>query len=406
MTKVLFLTYHLPLPHESGAFRPLMEARLMRDLGYSVTVITAGTHYMTGTSTQKKRGLFSQEEWKGIPIIKTFAPAGHRKSVSRRTLNYLTFSFFALMRGLRERRIGRIFVGTDPIFIMPVAYILSVVKRCPLILDERDLYPETAIALGVLKEGLLSKILEKMQAFFRKKAKNIIVATPGIYQVLHEKGVPKEKLLLMHNADVFLKEDLENIDESKIPDYRTLTGKEFLILYTGGMGMANDILTILKAANFLQDQYPKIGFVLIGGGERRYFYEEYCQKEGINNAYFFDALPRWQIRLTIKNNADLCIQALKNHKHFRATLTSKVLDYLAIGKPVIFSGGGDIDELLKNANGGVCVPPESPHKLSEAITQLYKDRNSLEPMGKNAQKYFYKHFTKKRYMDIMRDALE
>jgi hypothetical protein len=52
---VLFLTFHLPLGHEPGAFRPGMEARLLAQAGFRVTVITSGVHYMTGEDIRPRR---------------------------------------------------------------------------------------------------------------------------------------------------------------------------------------------------------------------------------------------------------------------------------------------------------------------------------------------------------------
>src|SRR5713226_4961518 len=94
--RVLFLTHHFPTPEEPGAARPWTEATLLRELGLRVTVLTAGTHYLTGASTRGARGgLWSTEERDGIRIVKTYAPAGHRTSMRRRALNYVTYSALA-----------------------------------------------------------------------------------------------------------------------------------------------------------------------------------------------------------------------------------------------------------------------------------------------------------------------
>ena len=78
MKHVLFLTYHLPLSNEPGAFRPWMEARLLKRAGFSVTVITSGVHYMTGEDTRPSKKWCSEEWRDGIRILKTWAPSDHR----------------------------------------------------------------------------------------------------------------------------------------------------------------------------------------------------------------------------------------------------------------------------------------------------------------------------------------
>ena len=160
MKHVLFLTYHLPLSNEPGAFRPWMEARLLKRVGFDVTVITSGVHYMTGKDTRPSKKWCSEEWRDGVRILRTWAPRGHRHKAWKRIMNYLSYTLLSGLAGLIfVRKVNRILAGTDPLIMMPVVFTLSLMKRAPLVLDERDLFPETAIALGVMREGLLSTLL-------------------------------------------------------------------------------------------------------------------------------------------------------------------------------------------------------------------------------------------------------
>ena len=191
---VLFLSYHLPLENEPGAFRPWMEARLLKRAGFEVTVVTSGVHYMTGKDTRKERGWCTEEFEENIRIFKTWAPTGFRRSTLRRILNYVSFSCLAgLVSLIKVGNVDRILTGTDPIFLMPVAFLASRLKGAGLVLDERDLYPETAIVLGVIREGRLSQCVSRMQQFFRKKALHILAASPGIREKLLEVRLSRGK---------------------------------------------------------------------------------------------------------------------------------------------------------------------------------------------------------------------
>ena len=179
-------------------------------------------------------------------------------------------------------------------------------KRAKMVLDERDLFPETAVALGVIREGVLSRMFFRLQQGLRRRACSVIAATPGIRKRLIGYGFPEEKVRLLYNADAFLHED--ESQHAGGDSLRDETGKTFLVGYTGGLGKANDIPTLLRAAQRLQD-VEALAIVIIGSGERRREYEEHCKQQGLGNVFFRDAVPRRQARQLI-GQMDVCVQPL------------------------------------------------------------------------------------------------
>ncbi len=369
--------------------------------GFDVTVVTSGVQYMTGEDIRPGRGWCPEETIEGIRILRAWAPRHHRHSLFRRIINYLSYSLLAGIASLfRVGRVDRIFACTDPIFMMPILYIVSLLKRAPLVLDERDLYPETAIALGVVKEGLLTRLLLKMQHFYRRKACSVLAATPGIRSKLISYGNPEEKVQLLYNADTFLDEDIaQNIDRS----LREETGKEFLVGYVGGLGKANNVLTLLQAATHLRG-INDLGIIIIGSGEMFATYKEFCRDHGLKNVYINNAVPRHEAR-NLMNQMDICVQPLPTHQHFAHTLTSKTFDYHGVGKPTIFCGQGDTEKLLVKSGGGVTVPPGDDRALAEAIRQMRNDESMRRRMGVSARKWFEQHIGVAASCTIMKKAM-
>ena len=383
---VLFLTYHLPMPDQPGAFRPWMEARLLQASGFDVTVVTSGVHYMTGKSIRKTPGWYDRQDVDGIEIIYLWAPEDFRKSLSARIVNYVALSFLMLVYSVfRARRTDAVYAGTDPIFLAPSVYLTALLKRAPLIVDERDLYPETAIAMGLVKKNMLTRFLGSMMQFIRHHAKGIVTATPGIYRTMLAYGHPEDKVHLLYNGDLFFEEDFASTPD--IPDFRQITGRTFLIGYTGGLGQINDIPVLLRAAKRLADD-PETGFVIIGSGENRKPYQEWCAQHGLDNVWFQDAMPRQHIRHIIRKQFDLGFQALPPDEHFHHTLTSKTFDYLAAGCPIIFCGAGDTCKVLEDSQGGISVEPGDDAALARTITKLKKDPQKLEKMKKDGAHWF------------------
>jgi len=389
MKHVLFLTYHLPLSNEPGAFRPWMEARLLKRAGFSVTVITSGVHYMTGEDTRPSKR-WCTEEWRDeIRILRTWAPRGHRHRAWKRLMNYLSYTLLSGLAGLIfVKKVNRVLAGTDPLVMMPMVFMLSLIKRAPMVLDERDLFPETAIALGVIREGMLSRVLFQMQQFFRKKAIGLLAATPGIRAKLIAYGCPEDKVHLLYNADVFLIEDMQQTTTS----FRSLNqefNKRFLLGYSGGLGLANDILTLLRATLYLQD-IEELGVVIMGTGEKLQAYKEYSLRNGIANVFFMGAIPRREVRPLLKQ-IDVCIHLYPDNNLFHGALASKIFDYLALGKPIIFCGRGDTANLLEVTQSGIVVEPENSQELAAAILKLFRNQSMRIRMGQAARKWYEKY---------------
>jgi colanic acid biosynthesis glycosyl transferase WcaI len=388
--RILFFSYHLPRGKEPGAFRPWMEARLCKRAGYEVTVITSGVHYMTGKDTRKRKGWCTEEFGEGIRILKTWAPTGFRRSPLRRILNYLCYTGLAGLASLvKVGKVDRVFAGTDPIFMMPMVFLVSRLKSARLVLDERDLYPETAIALGMMSEGRLSRLLFRMQQFFRRKAAHLLAATPGIREKLLSYGHPEEKVQLLYNADVFWDDRADSVGLSD--SLKQKTGKKFLVGYAGGLGKANDIPTLLRTAMHLRE-LDTLGIMVIGGGERLVQYREYCQQHGLHNVLFTGPVSRQQTHSWL-GQMDVCVHLYPNMEIFYGALASKIFDYFGIGNPVIFCGRGDTVKLLAESGGGFTVPPEDDQALAAAIRSLLQNGELRQRLGTAARKWFEAHIS-------------
>ena len=116
--RILYITYHLPTDDEPGAFRPWVEARLLRESGYEVTVITSAVHYMTGKFIGSGSGWCREEMREGIRILRVWTIPDHRGSIVRRILNYSIFAVLAALAALLKvrKRLNCLFTATDPLF--------------------------------------------------------------------------------------------------------------------------------------------------------------------------------------------------------------------------------------------------------------------------------------------------
>jgi glycosyltransferase involved in cell wall biosynthesis len=186
-----------------------------------------------------------------------------------------------------------------------------------------------------------------------------------------------------------------DVDGSKLRGELGFEDK-FVISYTGALGVANDIPTILRAAKRLEGQ-PGIYFVLFGDGKERRHLEAEAEQLKLNNLSFAGARPKHEMAQVLAAS-DAGIAILQNIPMFRTTYPNKVFDYMAAGRPTLLAIDGVIREVIEKANGGIFVPPGDDEKLANAALSLYRDRPASKAMGLSARKYLVDNFDRRQKM--------
>lgn len=401
---ILFITHHFQTPDQPGAPRPWQVAKFLKERGHTVTVITAGVHYMTGEVSDNMKGkLWIRRNIDGLTIIKTSALSNYRISLRKRMISYLLFSLCAFWAGLNSKQLDVVLVGSTPFSVIASGYVLSKIKRARFIIEERELFPEEIVELGYVKSRFLIRLLLAYQQFFRKRADKIIALTPAIKEILVDKGIDENKITVITNA--YDKETYFNNEDHDDKNIRANLGwnSKFIVLYTGTFGQVNELFTLVKAAQLLKS-YKNILFIMIGEGERKKEYENFCKNEDLSNCHFLPARKKKEMSLFYKN-ADVCVQLVPRGRFWRCVLSNKIFDYLGSGRPVVFGGDGDTADLLGQANAGVVVDPENPDALAKAIISLYNNPEKRKIMGQNGRDYILRHYTREKLLKELEDVI-
>ena len=156
------------------------------------------------------------------------------------------------------------------------------------------------------------------------------------------------------------------------------------------MGLAQDLKTIIKAAEILKNY--DIHFKFIGEGVCREQIE-LLSKPFSDKIDFHRPLPREKLIKHIKE-ASLCLVPLKDKKLFESALPSKMFEYMACGKPIIVSIRGDAEKIVRDSKAGLVVEPENAKMLSDAILKYYIDRDRCSFEGKKGMSYITKKLSK------------
>lgn len=362
----------------------------LSSLGHEVTVIINRRHYFDERIEAGKQGWTDWlKDEKNIRIISVTTTPGRRKNLIRRFINYLSFSFNAFKAGMIEAQPDVILVGTPPLVVPLIGILLGKYHSAFTILEIRDLYPETAKALGKLKNRFIEYLWEMWENLMRNHYDRIVAVVPDIRDSLIDKGFSDSKIYLITNGY-----DQDNDKPCNLPEtietFFVNNKEKFIVTYGGGMGYGNNLKTILEAAVHCKEK-TKIVFAFFGEGELKQEYIRFLKAQKLNNCFFFDIQSRQVINAVYRRSSAL-IQSFWNNRFHRCVFTNKIFEYHGAGKPILFAGSGITANLIKNANSGIVVEAENPEALAKAISFLAGNPEKARQMGLSGKNYIYKHY--------------
>lgn len=388
--RILLLTQYFP-PEKGAAQVRLWElAKGLKKQGHQITVVTAFPNHPNGIIPEEYRGkYFSYEEMQGIDVLRTWIYPVSRGRFWLRLLNYFSFVFSSLRGILRSGEIGLIIVESPPLFLGFSALFASRVKKAPFIFNVSDLWPESAVQLGLVNNKLLIGLSERLEGYFYRKAFMLSAQTQGIVNGLRSKGVKTDDILFLPNGvDIELFRPRER--DTGLEEDLGLEGK-FIVLYAGTMGYAHGIETALEAAALLLEE-PDVFFLFVGDGSERPGLERIARQKNLPNVRFIDFQPL-EIIPRFYALCDVSLATLRRYKLAEGVRPSKVFPALASGRPLIYVGEGEGAEIVRLSGGGVVLEPENPELLAAAIMDLKHSPEYCRELARQGREYVAGNFS-------------
>ncbi|AVH62352.1 glycosyltransferase WbuB [Nostoc sp. 'Peltigera membranacea cyanobiont' 213] len=326
-----------------------------------------------------------------------------------KAVNGVLYTLRAVLYMLRAwRRSNVLLVTTAPPFLPIIGYLAYLVFRLPYVCILYDLYPDIAIALGVVsKDNWLARLWRAINKQIWLNAKGIVVLSPAMkQQVLANCPQVADKISVIHSwANPELIVPIAK-QENWFALKHNLVNK-FTVLYSGNMGRCHDMATMLQAAQLLLDE--PVHFVCIGGGAKK---DELIQEVNQLGLLNFTFLP-YQDKQVLPYSLTACDLSLVSVDASTESLVvpSKLYSALASGRPiaVICSQYSYLRQLIAEANCGSTFDNGDSHALAQFIRLLSRDRQLGERMGKAGRQYLRSHFTPKiisqQYLDVLQRAV-
>lgn len=367
-----------------------------------VQVITSRLSYDGGD------GVFARREaWNNVDIVRIATTRFGRGNLLGRALDYLSFYISAVFSLLyRVRRGDLVVIKTDPPLLSIPLGLAVRLKAGRQINWLQDIYPDVAEKLGVgFAGGPLGRILKWLRnRSFRRADMNVVIGE-RMREYLLAHDVPSEKIAVIHNF-------VDDVSITPLADAPNpvreawgFTGNDFIIGYSGNLGRAHDIETVLAAAGHLSD-HTHIKFLFVGGGHLRENLQKQAEQRGLNNLVLKPYQPRDQLRYSLAV-ADLHWVSLLPELE-GLIVPSKLYGIAAAGRPVLMIGDpdGEIGRLAERHDFGTAIRPSEHEVLADYVLELSRDPARLTAMGGSARSFLDVAATRQAAFDAWSELLE
>jgi glycosyltransferase involved in cell wall biosynthesis len=384
------LTQYFPPETGAAQVRLFEVAKAIQAQGHQIEVVTAFPNYPTGVIPPEYRGkFFMKDSIEGIPLYRTWIYPVQRGRFWKRLLNYFSFVFSACYGIAKAGPADYIFVESPPIFIGFTMFLARLLKRAKIILNISDLWPESAISLGLVKNRLLIGLTSLLEGRMYKVAWRISAQTEGIIKSLTERGIAPGKLVFLPNGvdpELFTPRPADQ----ELVAHLQLQNK-LVVLYAGTIGYAAGLEVALQAAEKLRS-HPEIVFLLVGDGTEKPRLQKLAAEMQLPNVQWLPFQPLSEI-VRYYNLAVLSLVTLRRYKLAEGVRPSKLFPGLASAKPVIYVGEGEGARIMAESGGGVVIPPEDTAQLAKTILELTADPERCRELGEKGRKYVSENYT-------------
>jgi colanic acid biosynthesis glycosyl transferase WcaI len=377
-TRVLFLNRSFwPDREATGQFLTELCDDLSTD--HEVTIV-AGPSYHTKDGNAGGFRLWSRERRGKVTIIRTAGTRFSKSNLAGRLVNLGTYYLLAAIVAYRLPRPDVIVAETDPPLLGALAAVLKRRWGCRLVYNVRDLYPDVAEVTGGVRSPFLLEMLRRGNEYAYERADLIVTLGHDMARRITKKGVPTEKVVVIPDWV-----DCGRIRPLEGSQFRRSFGNKFVVMYSGNIGLTQQLEAVLEAADRLRDD-QRILFAIVGEGARKKWLQDQTIAMGLNNVKFMGYQPLERLGESL-SAADLHLIPLAQGVA-GCLVPSKIYGILAAGRPFIamMEDSAEVAQIARNDAVGFVVQPGDIDALVAAIREAADAPEHLKQMGLRARR--------------------
>ena len=396
--RILYFYQYFSTPKGSWGTRVYEFTKEWVKQGHEVTVVSS----IYAKSDLKSKKLIEDQYFEGVHVKVLNITIDNRQSFSKRIWTFILYSALASYYAIRLKA-DIVIASSGPITVGIPGLVAKYLRGRKLVFETRDLWPDGAIELGIIKNRFLKRFSYWFESTCYKASSYIITLSPGMTANL-EKRFGLTKVIDVTNAA-----NIELFSRyASIPS--DIVSPKTYAIYTGNIGIINNSYWLYNAAKILKEKGREdIIILMIGEGQQREELVELAKKEKIHNFIRLDLMPKSKL-VGYVQNAFVSLVPLKGTPVLDTSSPNKFFESLAAGVPVIQNTRGWMKEFLETHNVGFTVDPNSPEQLANKLIWMKDNIAESELLGRNgslvAKQFFDKNYLANKMLSVLQKVNE
>lgn len=362
--------------------------------GHTVTVITGMPCHpstMRNGEVPRKQPKFENIAGAEVHRVWTFG-SSKPDSFLRRMMTYASFMITGGWKALTFPGKFDVMVAISPLPNGITGTLVSKLRGWPMMWDVCDIWPDCAIAVGMLENTLLRKIGFALERIVNNHAKRIGVVTRGFTENLVGKGIPREKIRLLNDWVDLGIYDASKVNREEARRQWNLDGK-FVASFLGNFGKLMGMDALMETARVVQERgIEDVLFLFVGKGVELPIMEDRIKRYNLRNVRIIPYQPREYVPQLLAAS-DVLLVTYRKDPITLITTPSKIYEYMAIERPIVAGVEGVIREILTEAECGLISPERNPEEMADHILAIREMPDRGAEMGRKGREYASRHFT-------------
>jgi glycosyltransferase involved in cell wall biosynthesis len=364
---VWILNHYAVPPGTSGGTRHYSLAKSLHTCGWNAYILAASVEHLNGKQRLAAKEKSRLEVCDDVPFLWLNTPR-YRGNGGGRMRNMLAYAVRAWNPANTKDlpRPDAVIGSSVHPFAAVSGALLAKRFRVPFVFEVRDLWPQTLIDLGRIKDhSLMARTMRGLERWLYRRADRVVTLLPRAVDYIAPLGVDVNKVVWIPNG----------VELTSFPDPGAptdATGRPFVLMYFGSHGQANGLDNVLYAMKQLQEQPAgqPVYLRMIGDGPAKPALQDLARRLDLHNVSYEPPVTKADIPRIAAQADAFVLTVLDKPKLYRYGISmNKLFDYLAGHRPVLMASLAS-NNPVQDAGAGLTVPPENPEALAAAIRQL------------------------------------
>jgi glycosyltransferase involved in cell wall biosynthesis len=380
--RILLLTDNYLPESNPPAVRSSAHAKRWIERGHQATILTSFPNAPDGkVFGGYRQSLYRREVLDTVDVLRVPTLIFANRGTILRIIDFLSFMVVASIAGLFIRRPDVVVATSGHFFTAVAGWFVSKVHRRPFVFEIRDLWPDSIVAVGAMRESLAIRLLRRLEHFLYRQAGLIVTVTTAFRDILIARGIDGNKIVVVTNGI-----DSRQLTPGPVSEelrHKFGLQNKTVVSYIGTVGMAHGLQLILDAAHESRTRLPDVQFVIVGAGAELNELRRQANERDLQNVTFAgrvnydEVVEYWRL-------SDITLILLRDTPLFRTVIPSKVFDAMATGTPIITNVHGELQTILEPLGAAEIIAPDDLAALVDAIERLLNDPARRQQLSKAA----------------------